>query len=69
MNKAELIDVVSKNDPHSKAQTEEMFNAFMAGVQNSLTRGNGPPVFIARQAGNQASKTPRLAKDAACTTT
>lgn len=40
MNKAELIDAVSKMTQHSKAQTEEMFNAFMAVVQNSLTSGN-----------------------------
>jgi len=40
MNKGELIDAVSKMTLHSKAQTEEMFNAFMAVVQNSLTSGN-----------------------------
>lgn len=40
MNKGELIDAVSKMTQHSKAQTEEMFNAFMAVVQNSLTSGN-----------------------------
>ena len=40
MNKAELIDAVSKMTQHSKAQTEEMFDAFMAVVQNALTNGN-----------------------------
>jgi DNA-binding protein HU-beta len=40
MNKAELIDAVSKMTQHSKAQTEEMFDAFMAVVQNALTTGN-----------------------------
>jgi DNA-binding protein HU-beta len=40
MNKGELIDAVSKMTQHSKAQTAEMFDAFMAVVQNSLTSGN-----------------------------
>jgi DNA-binding protein HU-beta len=40
MNKAELIDAVAKMTQHSKAQTEQMFDAFMAVVQNSLTNGN-----------------------------
>lgn len=40
MNKGELIDAVSKMTQHSKAQTEEMFDAFMAVVQNALTSGN-----------------------------
>ena len=40
MNKGELIDAVSKMTMHSKVQTEEMFNAFMAVIQNALTSGN-----------------------------
>jgi DNA-binding protein HU-beta len=40
MNKGELIDAVSKMTQHSKAQTGEMFDAFMAVVQNALTSGN-----------------------------
>lgn len=40
MNKGELIDAVSKMTQHSKAQTAQMFDAFMAVVQNSLTSGN-----------------------------
>lgn len=40
MNKAELVDAVAKMTQHSKAQTEEMFDAFMAVVQNALTSGN-----------------------------
>lgn len=40
MNKGELIDAVAKMTQHSKAQTEEMFDAFMAVVQNALTSGN-----------------------------
>jgi DNA-binding protein HU-beta len=40
MNKAELVDAVAKITQHSKAQTEEMFDAFMAVVQNSLLSGN-----------------------------
>lgn len=40
MNKGELIDAVSKMTQHPKTQTEEMFNAFMAVIQNALTSGN-----------------------------
>lgn len=40
MNKGELIDAVAKITQHSKAQTGEMFDAFMAVVQNALTSGN-----------------------------
>lgn len=40
MNKGELIDAVAKMTLHSKAQTEEMFDAFMAVVQNALTSGD-----------------------------
>jgi len=40
MNKGELIDAVSKMTQHPKAQTEEMFNSFMAVIQNALTSGN-----------------------------
>jgi DNA-binding protein HU-beta len=40
MNKAELIDAVAKITQHPKAQTLEMFDAFMAVVQNSLSSGN-----------------------------
>lgn len=40
MNKGELIDAVSKMTQHPKSQTEEMFNAFMAVIQNALTSGN-----------------------------
>ncbi|MGD9788505.1 MAG: HU family DNA-binding protein [Sulfuricellaceae bacterium] len=40
MNKGELIDAVAKMTQHSKAQTEQMFDAFMAVVQNALTSGN-----------------------------
>jgi DNA-binding protein HU-beta len=40
MNKGELIDAVAKITQHSKAQTGEMFDAFMAVVQNSLSSGN-----------------------------
>jgi Bacterial nucleoid DNA-binding protein len=40
MNKGELIDAVSKMTQHSKAQTQEMFDAFVAVVQNALTSGN-----------------------------
>ncbi|MDD5403920.1 MAG: HU family DNA-binding protein [Sulfuricella sp.] len=40
MNKGELIDAVAKITQHSKSQTGEMFDAFMAVVQNALTSGN-----------------------------
>jgi DNA-binding protein HU-beta len=40
MNKAELVDAVAKMTQHSKVQTEEMFDAFMAVVQNALMSGN-----------------------------
>jgi DNA-binding protein HU-beta len=40
MNKGELIDAVAKITQHSKAQTGEMFDAFMAVVQNALSSGN-----------------------------
>jgi len=40
MNKGELIDAVSKLTQHSKVQTEQMFDAFMAVVQNALSSGN-----------------------------
>ena len=40
MNKAELIDAVAKMTKHSKAQTEQMVDAFMSVVQNTLSSGN-----------------------------
>ncbi|MDP2783853.1 MAG: HU family DNA-binding protein [Sulfurimicrobium sp.] len=40
MNKGELIDAVAKMTQHSKSQTGEMFDAFMAVVQNALSSGN-----------------------------
>lgn len=40
MNKGELIDAVAKITQHSKSQTGEMFDAFMAVVQNALSSGN-----------------------------
>ena len=40
MNKGELIDAVSKLTLHSKTQTGEMFDAFMAVLQNALTSGD-----------------------------
>ena len=40
MNKAELIDAVAKMTQNSRAQTLEMFDAFMAVVQNALSSGN-----------------------------
>lgn len=40
MNKGELIDAVSKMTLHSKAQTAQMFDAFLAVVQNALSSGN-----------------------------
>ena len=40
MNKAELIDAVAKMTKHSKAQTEQTFDAFMSVIQNALSSGN-----------------------------
>ena len=40
MNKGELIDAVAKITQHSKSQTGEMFDAFMAVVQNALLSGD-----------------------------
>jgi DNA-binding protein HU-beta len=40
MNKAELVDAVAKMTQHPKVQTEQMFDAFMAVVQNALMSGN-----------------------------
>ena len=40
MNKGELIDAVAKITQHSKAQTGEIFDAFMAVVQNALSSGD-----------------------------
>ena len=40
MNKGEIVDAVAKISQHSKAQTAEMFDAFVAVVQNALSSGD-----------------------------
>jgi DNA-binding protein HU-beta len=40
MNKGEIVDAVAKITQHSKAQTGEMFDAFVAVVQNALSSGD-----------------------------
>src|SRR5574340_1146937 len=68
MNKAELIDAVSKMTQHSKAQTAEMFEAFMAVVQNSLTSGNnvqmiGFGTFVVEERAARTGRNPATGKE------
>jgi DNA-binding protein HU-beta len=68
MNKAELIDAVSKMTQHSKAQTAEMFDAFMAVVQNSLTSGNNVQMigfgsFVVEQRAARTGRNPATGKE------
>ncbi len=68
MNKGELIDAVSKMTQHSKAQTAQMFDAFMAVVQNSLTSGNnvqmiGFGTFVVEERAARTGRNPATGKE------
>lgn len=68
MNKGELIDAVAKITQHSKAQTAEMFDAFMAVVQNSLSSGNdvqmiGFGTFAVEERAERIGRNPATGKE------
>jgi DNA-binding protein HU-beta len=68
MNKAELIDAVSKMTQNSKAQTQEMFDAFMAVVQNALSSGNtvqmmGFGTFVVQERAARIGRNPATGKE------
>lgn len=68
MNKAELIDAVSKMTQNSKVQTQEMFDAFMAVVQNALSSGNtvqmmGFGTFVVQERAARMGRNPATGKE------
>lgn len=68
MNKGELIDAVAKITQHSKAQTGEMFDAFMAVVQNALSSGNnvqmiGFGTFVVEERAARIGRNPATGKE------
>lgn len=68
VNKGELINAVSKLTQHSKAQTGEMFDAFMAVVQNALTSGDnvqmiGFGTFAVEQRAERIGRNPATGKE------
>ena len=68
MNKAELVDAVAKMTQHSKAQTEEMFDAFMGVVQNALLSGNnvqmtGFGTFMVHERAARIGRNPATGKE------
>lgn len=68
MNKAELIDAVAKITQQPRAQTLEMFDAFMAVVQNALSSGNsvqmmGFGTFVVQERAARVGRNPATGKE------